>query len=477
MQPATSLLIKNLMPGLTERGKIKIGEKGRTVKSAKGTEFQPPKKLDHFRVTTLERGADDNYLLDREVHDMYGDAPRVLPVRLLYNEIDLNFQSRYCCYTGKTLFCSGDGEVAFRLKSRQNGAREPVTCPCERQDPTYNGPEKCKINGGLAVIIDGVSRVGGVWKFRTTSFNSVVGITSSMALIQSLTGGLLAGLPLQLTLNPKTAIIPTTGQASQIWVVGLEFKGSVDQLQQVSYERAQQNALHHARMEQIEVNVRKLIAHDPVSTSDDAAEIIEEFYPEQASQSQSPQSGETSTEPAPAQQQPQPENNGTEENTARRARRNKYPVNPDHWNGKTELITCGSTPEQLAKIRAFARDHKELIQSYMDSVGYKEISFLRQDEADELIETISAISAPDTEPEPAQVPAQTPPAQEPEPTPEPTQAPAPTAAPVEEPNGEKVECPVSGETVYKTWCMSSCKDRARDGWCPSIDEPPANGLI
>ena len=463
MQPATSLLIKNLMPGLTERGKIKIGEKGRTVKSAKGTEFQPPKKLDHFRVTTLERGADDNYLLDREVHDMYGEVPRVLPVRLLYNEIDLNFQSRYCCYTGKTLFCSGDGEVAFRLKNRQNGAREPVTCPCERQDPAYNGPEKCKINGCLAVIIDGVSRVGGVWKFRTTSFNSVVGITSSMALIQSLTGGLLAGLPLQLTLNPKTAIIPTTGQASQIWVVGLEFKGSVDQLQQVSYERAQQNALHHARMEQIEVNVRKLIAHDPVNTVEDAVEIVEEFYPEQA------QAAVAEAAPSPAQQpQPQPENNGTntEESTARRARRNKYPVNPDHWNGKTELITCGSTPEQLAKIRAFARDHKELIQSYMDNIGYKEISFLRQDEADELIETISAISAPDTEPD-----------TEPESTPEPTQAPAPTAAPVEEPTGEKVECPVSGETVYRSWCVSSCKDRARDGWCPSIDEPPAAGII
>ena len=53
-----SLIIKGLAPGLTERGKIKIGEKGRMIQSQRGTQFQPPQKLDHFRITTLYRGPD-----------------------------------------------------------------------------------------------------------------------------------------------------------------------------------------------------------------------------------------------------------------------------------------------------------------------------------------------------------------------------------------------------------------------------------
>ena len=38
-----SLIIKGLVQGLTERGKIKIGEKGRMITSSQNKEFQPPK--------------------------------------------------------------------------------------------------------------------------------------------------------------------------------------------------------------------------------------------------------------------------------------------------------------------------------------------------------------------------------------------------------------------------------------------------
>ncbi len=64
----TSLIIKGLSPGLPERGKIKIGYKGKTITSAKGNEFQPPKKLDHFFVTTLERDKDGNFKHDKAIH-------------------------------------------------------------------------------------------------------------------------------------------------------------------------------------------------------------------------------------------------------------------------------------------------------------------------------------------------------------------------------------------------------------------------
>src|SRR4051812_12962875 len=44
------LMVRNLRPGLPERGKIKIGVKGEVRKSKGGNEFQPPQKLDHFVI-------------------------------------------------------------------------------------------------------------------------------------------------------------------------------------------------------------------------------------------------------------------------------------------------------------------------------------------------------------------------------------------------------------------------------------------
>jgi hypothetical protein len=63
----------------------------------------------------------------------------------------------------------------------------PVACTCFRQEPSYAGRDRCKMNGNLSVLIDGMGGVGGVWRFRTTSYNSIVGIMSSMAFLRSIT--------------------------------------------------------------------------------------------------------------------------------------------------------------------------------------------------------------------------------------------------------------------------------------------------
>lgn len=109
--PRRSLSIKGLMPGLVERGKIKIGIKGRTTESGRGKEFQPPQKLDHFIVTTLQRAPDGNFVRDEAVHARIGDRPTEIPIRLLYDDSELDFQSRYVCFRGKTMWCSGDANM------------------------------------------------------------------------------------------------------------------------------------------------------------------------------------------------------------------------------------------------------------------------------------------------------------------------------------------------------------------------------
>lgn len=283
-KPGRSLMIQNLLPGLPERGKIKIGVKGREVTSKRGNAFQPPQKLDHFVVTTLERGPDGNFVRDEAIHAKLGDKPTRIPILLLYNDIELNFQSRYACFQGRKVWCSGDGDKAHRL-NRDGKGTGLVDCTCERIEWDYPGQDKCKFNGTLSMMIQGAGGLGGVWKFRTTSVNSVRNLTGSMQLIKAASGGLLAGLPLDLVLTPKAAILPD-GKQSTVYVVSVEFAGTVDELRAISHERALADAHHAGRMVSVEAEARRLLAGPQAGTGvfqeEDGDDVVHEFYPEQA---------------------------------------------------------------------------------------------------------------------------------------------------------------------------------------------------
>lgn len=299
-KPRNAMMIKNLCPGLVELGKIKIGNKGAIRKSKAGSDWQPPVKLDHFLITTNERGADDNLVIDEAMHSLYGAAPKEIPVRLVYDDIALNLMTRYICYYGKSVFCSGDGVEAARLQ--RDGSSKQIACPCGRQDPKYagdnspNGPDcvggdnskgKCKINGVLSAVIDGAQTVGGVWKFRTTSYNSVVGMLSSLAMIQAITGGRLAGIPLKMTVSPKTTQDPVKGGQVTIQVVGLFYAGTMDTLRETGYQIALNEAKYGISMKRIEEDAMLMLSHNPIGggagfAGDSDQDVIEEFYPEEA---------------------------------------------------------------------------------------------------------------------------------------------------------------------------------------------------
>lgn len=278
METEKSMNVKNLVPGLVERGKIKIGRKGQERTSGGGNKFKLPTKLDHFLITKMVRGDDDNFILDTELHKILGEAPKTIPIRLLYDSIDLNFQSRYSMYKGTVVMCSGDGETGHGLM--EDGSRDDRPCPCKFADPKNTGRDKCKINGTLSCIIDGAEVVGGVWKFRTTGYNSVVGIMSSLALIKRLTGGVLAGLPLNLVINPKTVANPVNGKAQTIYVVSIEYPGNVNQLKDAGYQIALEYKKHDMRIEHVEVEARKMIAPTATDFDQPADETVDEFYPD-----------------------------------------------------------------------------------------------------------------------------------------------------------------------------------------------------
>ena len=276
------MAIKGLTPQLAETGKIKIGEKGEIKTSSQGKQFAQPRKLDHIIITTMQRDAAGRLMPDAalmsQLQPENGKLTEI-PVRLLYDDIDLNFQTRYACYRGNRCWCSGDGEAAQRFTG-ENGKYQEVPCPCERIDPYYTGQDRCKILGTLQVLIEGTDRIGGVWKFRTTSWNTVNAVLSSLALIKTIAGGPLAGIPLWLVLSPKTVTVPTTGQNMVVFVVSLEFRGPEQELAELGYDIAKRRIEHRVKMEQIEAQARRMLLPPHAEPIEEQAETGAEFYPE-----------------------------------------------------------------------------------------------------------------------------------------------------------------------------------------------------
>jgi len=302
------MAVKGLTPQLAERGKIKIGEKGEMKTSSQGKQFALPRKLDHFLITTMQRDAAGRLMPDVALMARLkpeGGKLTEIPVRLLYDDIDLNFPTRYACYKGSRCWCSGDGETAQRLTG-ENGKYQEVPCPCERVDPYYQGQDRCKILGTLQVLIEGTDRIGGVWKFRTTSWNTVNAILSSMALIKTITGGPLAGIPLYLVLSPKTVTVPTTGQNMVVYVVSLEYRGTEESLAEMGYQIARRRIEHQVKMEQIEAEARRLLIPPQAEPPEEQAEVAQEFYPESAD----PESPATSSAVSEHQDEPGQNGNG-----------------------------------------------------------------------------------------------------------------------------------------------------------------------
>ena len=258
--------IKGMPRQLCERGHIKIGKKGKMTTSNRGTLFRPPEKLDHFVVTTMNRTGEDDFETDENIMRILGDRPQEIPVTLVYDSPDLNFPTCYAYYDSAQCQCRGDGEYAITVDGRQIQCN-PETC----KNATS---KKCKPNGVLSVILTNAPGVGGVYKFRTTGWNSIRNLMSSIEFIHGLVGGRLAGLPLMLTLHPKTTVIPGTKTPTTIYMVNLEYRGTIDELMHIARNRL----ISSEKMQEIEEKAVGMLA-EPESV-EECKDIQEEFYPE-----------------------------------------------------------------------------------------------------------------------------------------------------------------------------------------------------
>lgn len=259
---------------MSEIGRIKIGGLDETVRrTSTGREWQAPVKYEHFVVTTMERNKSGNFVKDEAIHSVIGENPRELGIRLLYNDIELNFRTELAYYQGKTCICRGDGEVAQRL-DKETGELSEVSCPCSKMNEKMG----CKPHGVLNCLLEQCTLCGGVHRFATTSWNTIKGIISSLKFISACTGGKIAGLPLKLKYTKK-ATTTKDGQSTTIPVIMIVYDGNPVQMLEAAISNEKQRIEAGIRMETLETTVRNEMKQLTASTEILDEEEVEEFHP------------------------------------------------------------------------------------------------------------------------------------------------------------------------------------------------------
>lgn len=268
---------------LPEIGRIKIG--------VRDPQTRVPRRLDHFLLTFPYRDENNQLVVDRElmrrVAEMTGQHPnRItrLPIKFVFDDPDLNLQVWFSCFRGGTQWCFGDGRQAQRLRDDKQG-RNLVPCPCERVEAEYSGSDRCKPYARLSCVIEGATRIGGVWVFRTTSWRSIRNLIATLQLYHRITGGVLSGIRFWLTLTPVRVLV--RGEPQRVYVVNVEYvpddrrRDPVEELMEKGRRILEARIRHRVDIERLEREVRERLASLPYE--EEAAlgdEIQEEFYPE-----------------------------------------------------------------------------------------------------------------------------------------------------------------------------------------------------
>jgi hypothetical protein len=254
-------------------GRISIGRVGE--KNGK----RLPEKDDQFTITTQVQNR-DGWLLHpydekfRQLNE--GGKLRSIPVRLLFNDPDLNLRVQYTLFDREDgrPFCAGNGETCRRVVD--NGIE---TMPCPSPDSCSFGGKLCKPYGRLNVLI-GDDDALGTFIFRTTSFNSIRTLAARMHYFKAVSGGLLADLPLELRLRGKST---TQSHRSAIYYVDLVVQSGMSLEDAIAQAREAAARKKAAGFDQQALDESALqgFANGVFEESwEDAPAVADEFYPE-----------------------------------------------------------------------------------------------------------------------------------------------------------------------------------------------------
>jgi hypothetical protein len=248
-----------------------------------------PEKDDSFTLTTQVQNR-DGWLL-HPLHQPLAEASangkiRSIPIRLLFNDADLNLRAHYTAFdraSGRPL-CVGNGENARRVSP--DGMEEqpclgPERCP-------YGKACGCKLYGRLNVQVEGQQDELGSFLFRTTGYNSVRTLAARLRYFEAVSGGNTRYLPLLLRLRAKST---SQSRRTPVYYVDLTLREGQTLADAVSQARAQARQEQEAGLEttQLESAARQLLANGQFEDSEEeVAQVLEEFYSEAETPSPQP---------------------------------------------------------------------------------------------------------------------------------------------------------------------------------------------
>lgn len=240
-----------------------------------------PEKDDQFTITSQVQTRDGwlPHPLDEQLRKEQGGKIRSIPVRLLFNDPDLNFRAEYSLFdrnSGRPL-CVGNGDTCKR--STAEGIQS-FPCPSPDGCPLAQGGN-CKPYGRLNVAISDDDPLGS-FVFRTTGYNSIRTLTARLSYLQALSGDKLACLPLELQLRGKST---RQSHGTPIFYVDLTLRSGIDIEAALQQARQLDQARQEAGFDQQALDAaaqQGLINGAFEDSEDEAHQVLEEFYPEAA---------------------------------------------------------------------------------------------------------------------------------------------------------------------------------------------------
>ncbi|PFH27389.1 recombination directionality factor [Burkholderia sp. JKS000303] len=245
-----------------------------------------PEKDDQFTLTTQiqQRGEWMLHPLNETLRKATSGKLRAIPVRLLFNDPDLNLRAEYSLFdrdTGRPV-CVGNGETCRRVGHDGNGIEN---LPCPSPDGCALGQSGgCKPYGRLNVLIGDEDEMGS-FIFRTTSYNSIRALAARMHYFRALSGNVLACLPLELKLRGKST---TQSYRSAIYYVDLCVRSGSTLEESLIQAKELDTRRRAAGFDQaaLDAAARLGFANGAFEDSpDERNAVTEEFYPDVAGRS------------------------------------------------------------------------------------------------------------------------------------------------------------------------------------------------
>jgi hypothetical protein len=259
-----------------------------------------PEKDDQFTITSQIQSKEGWIVhpLDTELRKGSPDSKlRSIPIRLLFNDSDLNLRAEYSLFDrqkGRPL-CVGNGEQCRRTC---NSAIQNLPCPAP--EACELAKAGCKPYGRLNVRIGDDDELG-TFIFRTTGFNSIRTLAARLSYFHSVSGGLLACMPLELKLRGKST---TQSHRTAIFYADITVRDGMTLEQAIAEARATHERRLAVGFDQEGLDQAARLGFQNAAfetTEEEVPEILEEFFPEDGNHS-----GQVvdSTQTAPAKGRP-----------------------------------------------------------------------------------------------------------------------------------------------------------------------------